>query len=191
MRLQASGLLEPIGPRQRIAVTVGSRGIHTIATVLRTVIAVVRERGATPFLGAAMGSHGGAATAGQVVLLLELGITEESIGAPIQATMEFVPLGQLPDGPRLLMDAAAAGGIIVGNRIKPHSDFHGPSESGSAKMTVCSLGKRHGADAIYTYGAPGLRELLPAAVAVLRGRPRWIAHAPSAQAAGTLRPSNR
>src|SRR5579859_1415298 len=171
-RLQASGLLARIGPGQRIAITAGSRGIHAIATVLQAVVAVVRERGATPFLVPAMGSHGGATAAGQVALLRELGITEESVGAPIAATMEVVPLGQLPAGPRLFMDAAAAAadGIIVVNRIKPHSDFHGPIESGLAKMTVIGLGKRHGADAMHAYGAPGLRGLLPAAVQAIAGR---------------------
>lgn len=173
-QLEASGLLDRIQPGQQIAITAGSRGIHGIATVLRATVETVRARGALPFLVPAMGSHGGATAPGQVQLLGELGISEASIGAPIRATMDVVPVGQLPDGPALFMDAhaAAADGIIVVNRIKPHSDFHGPIESGLTKMLVIGLGKRHGADAMHAYGAPGLRTLLaPAAQVIRQARP--------------------
>ncbi len=173
-QLADSGLLSRLRPGQQIAVTAGSRGISSIAVVLRAVVDAVRATGAAPFLVPAMGSHGGATAPGQVALLAELGVTEASMGAPIRATMDVVPLGRLPDGPDLFMDAyaAAADGIIVVNRIKPHSDFHGPIESGLSKMTVIGLGKRHGADAIHRYGAPGLRRLLaPAAQAIAAARP--------------------
>ena len=158
-----SQLLDGVGEGQQIAITAGSRGISGIAEVLRSVVATVRERGAEPFVVPAMGSHGGATAEGQVQLLGELGVTEESLGAPIRATMEVEHLGRVPGGPEAYMDAYAAGadGIIVVNRVKPHSDFHGPIESGLAKMTVIGLGKRHGADAMHVYGAPGLRTLLP------------------------------
>src|SRR6185295_8138580 len=78
----------------------------------------------------------------------------------------------LPDGPQLYMDAyvAAADGIIVVGRIKPHSDFHGPIESGLAKMTAIGLGKRHGADAMHAYGAPGLRRLIAPAAQMIVAR---------------------
>src|SRR5690349_20455139 len=173
-RLADSGLLGKLRPGQQIAVTAGSRGISSIAVVLRAVVDAVRATGAAPFLVPAMGSHGGATAPGQVALLAELGVTEASVGAPIRATMDVVPLGRLPDGPDLFMDAyaAEADGIIVVNRIKPHSDFHGPIESGLSKMTVIGLGKRHGADAIHRYGAPGLRTLLaPAAAVITQARP--------------------
>ena len=173
-RLEDSGRLAGIRPGARIAVTAGSRGIHNIVPVLRAVVDTLRAHGAEPFLVPAMGSHGGGTAAGQVALLRDLGITEETIGAPIRATMDTVPAGQLPDGPALFTDAnaAAADGIVVVNRIKPHSDFHGAIESGLAKMTVIGLGKRRGADAMHAYGAPGLRTLLaPGAQAIVASQP--------------------
>src|SRR6476661_8696219 len=91
-KLLASGLLDAIKPRQQIAITAGSRGVHDIATVVRTAVEVVRERGAEPFIVPAMGSHGGATAPGQVELLRELGVTEERRGAPIRATMDVVPV---------------------------------------------------------------------------------------------------
>lgn len=161
--LLESHLLDGVGKGQRIAITAGSRGISRIADVLSAVVDTVRELGAEPFVVPAMGSHGGATAEGQVQLLRELGVTEESVGAPIRATMDVEPLGRVPGGPETYMDAyaAKADGIVVVNRVKPHSDFHGPIESGLAKMTVIGLGKRHGADAMHVYGAPGLRTLLP------------------------------
>src|SRR4051812_49995329 len=118
-----------------------------------------------------MGSHAGATAEGQVAMLAGLGVTEASVGAPIRATMEVVPLGQVPGGPALFMDAyaAAADGIIIVHRIKPHSDFHGPIESGLSKMTVIGLGKRVGAEAMHRYGAPGLRTFLAPAAQIIAG----------------------
>ncbi len=173
-RLDASGLLDGIRPGQQIALTAGSRGVASQAEVLRAVAAAVRARGAEPFVVPAMGSHGGATAEGQMEMLAGLGVTEASVGVPIRATMDVVSLGQLPDGPPLFMDAyaAAADGIIVVHRIKPHSDFHGPIESGLSKMTVIGLGKQVGAEAMHRYGAPGLRTFLaPAAQIIARARP--------------------
>ena len=170
-RLDASGLLEAIRPGQQIALTAGSRGVACQAEALRAVAAAVRARGAEPFIVPAMGSHGGATAEGQVAMLAGLGVTEASVGAPIRATMDTVPVGQVPDGPALFMDAyaAAADGIIVVHRIKPHTDFHGPIESGLAKMTVIGLGKQVGAEAMHRYGAPGLRTLIPPAAQIIVG----------------------
>ena len=38
-------------------------------------------------------------------------------------------------------DAYQADGVIVVNRVKPHTDFHGSVESGLMKMCVIGLGK--------------------------------------------------
>jgi hypothetical protein len=173
-RLDASGLLDAIQPGQQIALTGGSRGVHHQAEALRAVADAVRARGAEPFVVPAMGSHAGATAEGQVAMLAGLGVTETSVGAPIRATMDVVPVGQVPDGPALYMDAyaAAADGIIVVHRIKPHTDFHGPIESGLAKMSVIGLGKQVGAEAMHRYGAPGLRIFIPpAAQIVTQARP--------------------
>jgi hypothetical protein len=168
-RLDASGLLDGIRRGQQIALTGGSRGVHHQAEVLRAVAAAVRDRGAAPFVVPAMGSHAGATAEGQVAMLAGLGVTEETVGAPIRATMDVVPLGQVPDGPALFMDAyaAAADGIIIVHRVKPHTDFHGPIESGLSKMTVIGLGKQVGAEAMHRYGAPGLRTFIPPAAQII------------------------
>lgn len=154
-----------LGRGKRVAITAGSRGIARIPEVLAAVVQRVRRYGGEPFLVPAMGSHGRATAEGQVELLAELGITPESVEAPIEATMEVVKLGELSNGMPVYMDriAASADAIVVVNRVKPHTDFCGEWESGLAKMVGIGLGKRLGADTIHRYGPPGLRDLLPQA----------------------------
>ena len=93
-----------------------------------------RELGAEPFVVPAMGSHGGATAEGQLEMLASLGVTEDAVGMPIEATMDTVELGRVPDGPMAHLDAnaAAADGIIAINRVKAHTDFQGEIESGVA-----------------------------------------------------------
>lgn len=159
------GLRESIHPGQRIAITAGSRGIDQIAAILKAVIEAVRERGAEPFIVPAMGSHGGATAEGQRALLAEtFGIHEASMGAPILSSMEVVELGRTAqhDLPVFLdRYAASADGIIVVNRVKAHTDFSGPWESGLMKMIAIGLGKRAQAESIHAHGAWGLRNLIP------------------------------
>lgn len=160
--LERVGLGERLHPGASVAITAGSRGIAAIPLVLRTVAQVVREHGGSPFIVPAMGSHGGATVEGQRHVLAEYGITEQSVDAPIRATMETVELGQLPSGARVFMDAlaAAADATIVVNRVKAHTAFRGPIESGLCKMTSIGLGKAEGAEQTH---ASGLRETIPAA----------------------------
>ncbi len=157
------------GANKQVAITAGSRGISQIPQILEAVVRRVRYYGGCPFLVPAMGSHGAANVEGQLALLAGLGITEETIGAPINASMEVVQLGELPDGMPLFMDrfAANADAIIVMNRIKPHPDFSGDFESGLAKMTTIGLGKERGADAIHRRGVVGLQELMPQAARLI------------------------
>ena len=147
--LAASGLDRKIKPGMSIAITAGSRGIDRIVEVLAALVAWLKEHQAKPFLVPAMGSHGGATAEGQLALLASLGITEAAISAPIRSAMETVVLGQV-DGLPVHLDrfAAQADGIIVVNRIKPHTSFHGPCESGLVKMLAVGLGKREGAEAV-------------------------------------------
>ena len=130
-----------------VAVTAGSRGITNIALVLRTLIAVLREAGARPFIVPAMGSHGGATAEGQEALLAGFGITEASMGAPVRSSMETVHLGTTADGIPLHFDRAAfeADHVVVVNRVKPHTNFSGEIESGLLKMTLIGLAKHTGA----------------------------------------------
>ena len=99
--LQRIGLTEQLKPGASVAITAGSRGIADIPLVIRTVANVVREAGGDPFVVPAMGSHGGATVDGQRHVLAEYGITEQSVGAPIRATMDTLELGQLPSGAKV------------------------------------------------------------------------------------------
>ncbi|HYM85416.1 MAG TPA: lactate racemase domain-containing protein, partial [Pseudoxanthomonas sp.] len=114
-----------VKPGQSIAVGCGSRGIANIATIAKCVIRELQALGAKPFIFPAMGSHGAATAEGQRKVLEGYGITEASTGVPVRATMDTVIVGTLTDGTPVHMDrfAAEADGIVVINRIKPHTAF--------------------------------------------------------------------
>ena len=146
--LAKKGVAAGIRPGMKIAITAGSRGIRNIPLILGTLVRFVRDCGGEPYLVAAMGSHGGATSRGQREVLAGLGITEETVGCPIRSGMEVVPAGRNAEGVQVYMsrDAAQADGVIVCNRIKPHTCFRGPCESGLMKMMAIGLGKQVGAD---------------------------------------------
>lgn len=143
-----------IRPGMRIAITAGSRGIDHIAEYLRILGECVREMGAEPFVVPAMGSHGGATAPGQLQVLEELGITEASVGMEIVSSMDTVLVGSTAGGLPAYADriACQADGIILMNRIKAHTQFRGPYESGLMKMLVIGLGKQRGAEACHRLG---------------------------------------
>ena len=58
-----------IRPGMSVAITAGSRGIAEIDEILRSLVAILKETGAEPFIVPAMGSHGGATAEGQVEIL--------------------------------------------------------------------------------------------------------------------------
>ncbi len=132
---------------QSVAVGVGSRGIANLQRIVREVVLKLKAAGAKPFVTPAMGSHGGAAAEGQIAVLQSKGIAEDTVGAPIEATMEVVRLGEV-DGIPLFIDRLAyeADGIVLINRIKPHTEFSGPTESGLIKMLGIGLGNHTGAE---------------------------------------------
>ena len=134
-------------PGAKIAIAVGSRGIANIAEIVRIVVDQLRASGCKPFIVPAMGSHGGATSKGQASILLGQGLTEGRVGAPIRATMEVEPMGE-KDGIPLFLDrfASEADGIVLINRIKPHTNFVGPTESGLMKMIAIGLGNQIGAE---------------------------------------------
>lgn len=140
-----------VKPGARIAVGAGSRGISNLAAVVGEVIAILKDAGAKPFLVPAMGSHGGATPEGQMQILSEFGVTEASMGAPIHASMETVTLGSTEDGVPVRFGKAAldSDGIVVINRVKPHTDFGGPLGSGIVKMIAIGFGKQAGAAAYH------------------------------------------
>ena len=137
-----------------IAVGVGSRGLAELPTLVRATVDGLKAAGAEPFVVPAMGSHGGATGEGQAALLAKLGVTEESAGCPVRSSMETVELGRLPNGLPILMDKTAMGtdGIVVINRVKPHTSFSGEIESGLAKMITIGLGKQQGAESCHAQG---------------------------------------
>lgn len=167
--LRRVGLSRRIRAGARIAITAGSRGISHYPEILATVADEVRRVGGEPFIVPAMGSHGGATAEGQVEVLRSLGITEENIGAPILATMEVEEVGRLENGVPVYMDRYAlnSDGIIVVNRVKPHTDFKGKIESGLMKMMVIGLGKRKGAQMIHRFQAEGYHRLIPEAARLI------------------------
>jgi hypothetical protein len=152
-----------VKPGQVIAVGCGSRGIANIATIVKSVIAELRALGAAPFIFPAMGSHGAATAEGQKKVLEGYGITEAATGVPIRATMDTVIVGQLEDGTPVHMDrhAAEADGVVVINRIKPHTAFRGATESGITKMLSIGIGKIVGASTYHAQGMDTFPELLP------------------------------
>ncbi|KKM09797.1 hypothetical protein SY88_16480 [Clostridiales bacterium PH28_bin88] len=152
-----------IRPGSRVAIAVGSRGIHRIAGMVAAVVTEVRAAGGIPFIVPAMGSHGGATAEGQRELLAGYGITEGQVGAPVISSMEVIQLGSTPGGLPVFCDRQAAGadGIILINRVKPHTSFHAPIESGLAKMLAIGLGKDTGAQLIHSHGVEGLKNLIP------------------------------
>ena len=143
-KLDLRGRLKPGG---RVAVTGGSRGVANIATILRATCDSLKALGANPFIVPAMGSHGGATVEGQVQVLSRYGVTPESMGVPIQASMETVEIGRMSWGLPVLMDRHAyeADHIVLVNRVKPHTNFRCHVESGLMKMLVIGLGKHQGA----------------------------------------------
>jgi hypothetical protein len=145
--MERLGVATRVRPGMLIALTAGSRGITGIPLILRSVAAQLREWGAEPFLVPAMGSHGGATADGQVAVLESLGVSEATVGCPVRASMDTVRIGTSAEGIPVLIDrmASEAGGIVVINRVKVHTDYFGPPESGLLKMLTIGLGKHQGA----------------------------------------------
>jgi len=137
-----------------IAVTAGSRGIANLREIVRAMCAWLKAQGARPFVIPAMGSHGGATAEGQRQILADYGVTAEQVGAEIRSSMETVCIGTTPEGFKVHMDRNAweADGVLVMNRIKPHTDFSGTIESGLLKMMTVGMGKFEGATQTHQSG---------------------------------------
>jgi hypothetical protein len=145
--LEKLDLSRTIKPGHTVALTAGSRGIANIPIVLKSTVQFLKDLGARPYLVPAMGSHGGGTAEGQREVLNSYGITEEFVGAPIRASMDVVTIGQTPEGIPVVLDknASQADHIGVVARVKPHTSYHGPIESGLMKMMMIGLGKHVGA----------------------------------------------
>jgi len=132
---------------ESVAVCVGSRGISQISLIVSECVKHLTKNGFKPFIVPAMGSHGGNTPEGERSVLSRLGIDESRLKVPILPTKEVVRIGTLNIGIPILMDrgAAEADHIVVINRVKPHTKFHGTIESGLTKMLTVGLGKGKGA----------------------------------------------
>lgn len=145
--LERSGLLNPVRAGQTVFITAGSRGISSLPEVLTTLANAVAARHARPILLPAMGSHGGGTVRGQMHVLAAMGLTEEMTGAKIHDSLEMIRIGEVREGVPVLVERAAAEAdhIILVNRVKEHSEYIGPTESGLLKMAVVGLGRPAGA----------------------------------------------
>ena len=150
-------------PGMRVAITAGSRGVANIALIIKCIADNLKAMGAIPFVVPAMGSHGGATAAGQRQIIESYGVTEEYIGCEIISSMETVEIGKTETGRLVRIDRNAyeADGIVVCGRVKPHTGFRGPYESGIMKMMAIGLGKQFGAEMIHADGFHHFKEYIP------------------------------
>lgn len=170
--LDKSGLAARLHPEMTVAISCGSRGISNIAAILREIVRFCKQHRAKPFIFPAMGSHGAATGEGQREVLASLGITEAACGCPIISSMETVCLGRTPEGYPVYLDQSAdrADGIIVVGRIKSHTAFRGPYESGLMKMIAVGMGKREGAEVCHQTGFRNIHKIMPALARVVLER---------------------
>lgn len=162
-----------IEPGMRVALAAGSRGIDRIDAVVAAMVREVRAAGAEVFVVPAMGSHGGATPEGQLEVLASLGMTPDRLGCEIRSSMATVELGEVDGGIPVFIDRTAlqeADAIIPINRVKPHTDFTGPVESGLLKMIAIGLGKQKGADTFHAQGFDAFAELIPKVAAFTLAR---------------------
>jgi hypothetical protein len=163
-KLQQEHIQNTVKPGMEIAIAVGSRGLDRLVELTAVTVQFLKEMGAKPFIVPSMGSHGGATAEGQRDVLAHLGVTEESAGCEIRSSMEVIKLGELSNGLPVYIDkyASQADGIVVINRVKPHTAFRGPVESGIMKMISIGLGKQKGAEACHQLGFKYMAENVPA-----------------------------
>ena len=132
---------------KRIAIAIGSRGIASIDILAKELCRWLKSKGARPFIFPAMGSHGGATAEGQKQVLEHYGLNPDFLGVDLLSSMEAVSLGSTPEGFEVHMDRLAweSDGVVLLNRVKPHTDFSGKIESGLLKMIAVGMGKAQGA----------------------------------------------
>lgn len=160
----------------KVAILVGSRGIANLVEIVRALVRLVKQAEGEPFVVAAMGSHGGGTAGGQREVLKHLGITETSVGCKVCCNSDCVMLGSTAEGYPVYISRGVLSfdGILVLNRVKPHTAFKGEIESGLMKMLAVGLGGPEGASAVHSGGARGLRLMIPSiAREVMKLLPVW------------------
>lgn len=154
---------------QSIAVLVGSRGICDLNMTVKSTIDNLIRLGTKPFIVPAMGSHGGGVAEEQRKIIEDYGITEEAMGVPIKASMETVIIGETSEGVPVHIDRNAynADGIVPIGRVKVHTDFDGPIESGLCKMLAIGGGKHNGCSRLHREGFDKFPVLIPQVAEVM------------------------
>lgn len=144
--VRALGLDRGVFEGKKIGITVGSRGIDRLPELVRGVVKMVRAAGGTPFIFAAMGSHGGGTVSGQREMLQSLGVTEESVGAPVLCCADAERYGTSELGYDIYGNTLVRqfDGIVLLNRVKTHTDFSDVTESGLLKMLAIGIGNPMG-----------------------------------------------
>ena len=148
-------------PRGDVAITVGSRGIANIPAIIRACGDWLRDHGSNPFIVPSMGSHNGATAAGQQQMVESLGMDEAAMGMPIRSSMECVKVGTVASGD-VWMDRHCyeSDGVLVVNRVKLHTCFSGPVQSGLVKMMVVGMGKIRSAETFHSSPTPEMKDML-------------------------------
>ena len=177
----AQGFAKPsiqskVKPGMSVALGVGSRGVNNIAECVKAVVGEIKALGGKPFVFPAMGSHGGATAEGQKEVLDGYGVTEAFIGCPVHSSMEVVEIGMADDGMPVFMDkmAAEADAIALVCRVKPHTNFRAPIESGIVKMLTIGMGKIIGASTLHTYGMDMFGVLLPKVAKIIMDKKNFL-----------------
>ncbi len=157
-QLDAPGLKPPRG---RVAITAGSRGIDNVVRITKAAGDWLRANGTEPFLVPCMGSHNGATAEGQRQMIESLGLTESATGMEIHSSMDVVKVGTVSSGD-VWMDRHCheADGVLVLNRIKLHTCFSGPVQSGLTKMMVVGMGKIRSAETFHSAPTPAMKDML-------------------------------
>jgi lactate racemase-like protein len=161
-------------PSERVAIGVGSRGMGRVGAVAAALVEALKEASLEPFVVPAMESHGASTAEAQAQVLAHLGVSEEEIGCPVRAMMETIRLGETPAGAEVYMDENAyeADAVIVISRVKRHTAFRGPLESGPTKMLAIGLGKQRGAHSVHAAAWENIHRTIPEAawVAIESGK---------------------
>lgn len=158
-----------IYPGQKIAVAVGSRKIDRIDTVVISLIEILKDIGAEPFIVTAMGSHGGGTEEGCLKILKDMGITSEICGVDVKADTDVVLLGKTRGGIDVYTDKNSyeADMTILVNRIKPHTEFNGRYESGICKLATIGLGRHTGCTSLHEGGTENFTYIIPEAAGIV------------------------
>ncbi|KJS83661.1 MAG: hypothetical protein JM58_12360 [Peptococcaceae bacterium BICA1-8] len=155
---------------KKVGITAGSRGISNYSKILKTIVDKVKDAKGYPIIIPSMGSHGGGTIEGQLEVLASLGITENTVGAPIAKNIHVERIGQTPGGIPVYcnVEAIKVDKLIVLNRVKPHTDFEGQIESGICKMFAIGLGSVEGCVNIHSHAlVNGYEEIITGAAELM------------------------